>query len=97
MTAAKTAAEPVSRSPSEDRIADWTDTYFLRTKGVVGRFGDKRVTYAVFMRRPVIAAPRLAVDWLAEPSRGRFVMARTVHHDPQRTAQRGAARCSAAR
>lgn len=64
MTAAKTAAEPVSRSPSEDRIADWTDTYFLRTKGVVGRFGDKRVTYAVFMRRPVIAAPRLAVDWL---------------------------------
>lgn len=50
--------------PAEHEIAGWTDTYFLRTKGAVGRFGDKRVTYAVFMRRPVVAALRLAVDWL---------------------------------
>ena len=28
------------------------------------RFGDKRVTYAVFLRRPVISAPRLMLDWL---------------------------------
>ena len=33
-------------------------------QAVVARFGDKRVTYAVFLRRPVICAPRLMVDWL---------------------------------
>jgi nicotinate phosphoribosyltransferase len=41
-----------------------TDSYFNRTKRVVARFGDCRVTYAVFMRRPVICAPRLMLDWL---------------------------------
>jgi nicotinate phosphoribosyltransferase len=45
-------------------IAARTDSYFNRTKAVVQRFGDCRVTYAVFLRRPVIAATRLAVDWL---------------------------------
>jgi len=50
--------------PSVDEIAGWTDTYFNRTKATVGRFGDKRVTYAIFMRRPVVSAPRLAVEWL---------------------------------
>jgi nicotinate phosphoribosyltransferase len=48
----------------EPDIAAWTDHYFRRTKEVVGRFGDAIVTYAVFMRRPVISAPRLAIDWL---------------------------------
>ena len=46
-------------------IAARTDTYFNRTKTVVGRFGDARVTYALFLRRPVIAACRLMTDWLA--------------------------------
>ena len=50
--------------PDLAQIPAWTDHYFLRTKQAVLRFGDVRVTYAVFMRRPVIAAPRLAVDWL---------------------------------
>ncbi len=45
-------------------IAARTDTYFNRTKQIVARFGDKRVTYAVFLRRPVICAPRLMVEWL---------------------------------
>ncbi len=45
-------------------IAARTDSYFNRTRRIVTRFGDKRVTYAVFMRRPVIAAPRLMVEWL---------------------------------
>lgn len=43
-----------------------TDAYFNRTKAVVARFGDCRVTYAVFLRRPVISAPRLMLDWIAE-------------------------------
>ena len=41
-----------------------TDAYFNRTRAVVQRFGDARVTYAVFLRRPVVSAPRLMVDWL---------------------------------
>ena len=45
-------------------IAGRTDSYFNRTKRIVARFGDRRVTYAVFMRRPVICTPRLMLDWL---------------------------------
>ena len=45
-------------------IDDWTDKYFSRTKHAVAKFGDAKVTYALFMRRPVISAPRLALDWL---------------------------------
>ena len=48
----------------EKDIAARTDSYFNRTRRIVANFGDKRVTYAVFMRRPVVAAPRLMVDWL---------------------------------
>jgi nicotinate phosphoribosyltransferase len=51
--------------PEVDGIAAWTDSYFNRTRAVVQQFGDCRVTYAVFLRRPVISAPRLATDWLA--------------------------------
>jgi nicotinate phosphoribosyltransferase len=52
--------------PSElaSDIAARTDSYFNRTKRIVARFGDCRVTYAVFMRRPVVCAPRLMLDWL---------------------------------
>ena len=42
----------------------WTDVYFNRTKEIIARFGDAAVTYAIFMRRPVVSAPRLAVEWL---------------------------------
>ena len=45
-------------------IAARTDVYFNRTRAVVERYGDRRVTYAVFLRRPVISAPRLMLDWL---------------------------------
>jgi nicotinate phosphoribosyltransferase len=42
-----------------------TDAYFNRTRAIVQRFGDKTVTYAIFLRRPVISAPRLMLDWIA--------------------------------
>src|SRR5437764_14210638 len=45
-------------------IAAQTDSYFLKSKAIVGHFGDRLVTYAVFMRRPVISAPRFAVAFL---------------------------------
>ncbi len=48
---------------SED-VNHRTDAYFNRTRDIIAKFGDKRVTYAVFLRRPVISAPRLMVDWL---------------------------------
>jgi nicotinate phosphoribosyltransferase len=56
-----------------DDIAGRTDSYFNRTKSVVARFGDMRVTYAVFMRRPVISAPGLMLDWLAEVAAARGI------------------------
>ena len=50
--------------PDPETVEQWTDLYFLKTKAVVEKFGDARVVYAVFMRRPVISAPELAIDWL---------------------------------
>lgn len=51
------------RAGAED-VSRWTDRYFLKTKETIERFGDKKVTYAVFMRRPVIFTPNLMVAWL---------------------------------
>lgn len=45
-------------------IAARTDKYFNRTSEIVGKFGDRRVTYAIFLRRPVVSAPGLMVEWL---------------------------------
>ena len=46
-------------------IAARTDSYFTRTRKILERFGDSQVTYAVFLRRPVICAPRIMADWVA--------------------------------
>jgi nicotinate phosphoribosyltransferase len=51
-------------TPQAPDIARYTDQYFLKTKAAVQRFGDKTVTYAIFMRRPVICTPLLAIDWI---------------------------------
>jgi nicotinate phosphoribosyltransferase len=45
-------------------LAARTDSYFLKAKAIVGRFGDRQATYAVFMRRPVVCTPRLAIEFL---------------------------------
>src|SRR5262245_34292318 len=50
--------------PAPDEIARLTDHYFNKSKAVAQRFGDAAVTYAVFLRRPVISAPSLAIEWL---------------------------------
>ncbi|MGM0562024.1 MAG: nicotinate phosphoribosyltransferase [Pseudomonadota bacterium] len=57
----------------EDAIAGWTDVYFKRTKQAVGRFGDAQVTYALFMRRPVISAPGMVIDWLNQVAADRGI------------------------
>jgi nicotinate phosphoribosyltransferase len=52
-------------------IAARTDAYFNRTRAIIERFGDKRVTYALFVRRPVVAAYRLMTGWLEAVARER--------------------------
>ncbi|MGI4799027.1 MAG: hypothetical protein ACRYF2_11455 [Janthinobacterium lividum] len=53
-------------APLLDDVALRTDAYFNRTREVISKFGDVRVTYAVFLRRPVISAPRLMLEWLTQ-------------------------------
>src|SRR3954470_8202281 len=60
---ARTGKEALASALAAD-IGARTDAYFNRTRAIVERFGEKRVTYAVFLRRPVISAPRLMLDWL---------------------------------
>ncbi|MDP1753322.1 MAG: hypothetical protein Q8L22_28045, partial [Reyranella sp.] len=57
--------------PENGEIERYTDHYFNRSKQVIGKFGDCKVTYAIFMRRPVVFAPRLALEWLEETGRAR--------------------------
>jgi nicotinate phosphoribosyltransferase len=51
-----------------------TDTYFNRTRQIVSQFGDRVVTYAVFLRRPVVSAPALMVEWLQAVAASRGVV-----------------------
>ncbi len=59
-------------SDFEQTVATGVDTYFKNTADVVRAHGDQAVTYAVFIRRPVVCAPRLALEFLreAEAARG---------------------------
>ena len=50
-----------------------TDKYFLRTKQIVAENGDVRATYALFMRVPIIFAPRIMLDWLDQVSEQRQI------------------------
>src|SRR6266851_5604050 len=61
--AAKGEAKP-GRPEEAASLAARTDSYFLKSKAIVGQFGDRQATYAVFMRRPVISAPRFAVEFV---------------------------------
>jgi nicotinate phosphoribosyltransferase len=70
-------------APSTDAVGYYTDKYFARTRTIVERFGDCRVTYAVFMRRPVLSTPRLALDWLRRVAaeRGTQIEIELVHEE----------------
>lgn len=59
--------------PRDGEVSRWTDAYLNRTRKAVASFGDCQVTYAVFMRRPVVSAPRLMTDWLCAIARTRGV------------------------
>ncbi len=78
---------PVAAAPdtADAVITARTDSYFNRTKQIVARFGDTRVTYAVFLRRPVVSAPRLMLDWLraVAAARGTEVRIEVMHQEGQ--------------
>jgi nicotinate phosphoribosyltransferase len=59
-------AEPSSPLPdaSSDYIRARTDKYFTKSRAIVERFGDRTVTYGVFMRRRVICAIDPALELL---------------------------------
>ena len=59
--------------PTAGDLPEWTDKYFTRTRETVGHFGDCTATYAIFMRRPVVSAPRLAIEWLKQVAAARGV------------------------
>lgn len=66
-----------------DDIAARTDAYFTRTREVVERFGDATVTYALFLRRPVVSAPRPMLDWLDEVAHARGTRFATALRHPE--------------
>lgn len=47
---------------SKSFVLDRTDKYFTKTEKIVQMYGENTVSYAVFQRRPVIVAMKLAVD-----------------------------------
>ena len=57
-------AKFASSGPTPKTQPGLTDTYFKHTRDIVLANGDCDVTYAVFMRRPVTFAGRLAIDWI---------------------------------
>jgi nicotinate phosphoribosyltransferase len=68
---------------AEKDITARTDAYFNRTREIVGKFGDRRVTYAIFLRRPVVAATALMVEWLqaVASERGEIFDIELTHDD----------------
>ncbi len=77
----------MTHDPEPDLDADIrarTDVYFNRTRAIVQRVGDVEVTYAIFLRRPVIAACRLMLDWLDE-----VAAHRDVRFDVEQTHEEG--------
>jgi len=81
---ANDASGPVA-APLEAALAAHTDSYFLKTKAIVEKFGDRRATYAVFMRRPVISTPRLAIEFLETMAAARGVKFEIELNHPEAT------------
>ncbi|HQT67007.1 MAG TPA: nicotinate phosphoribosyltransferase, partial [Acetobacteraceae bacterium] len=61
----------MSADTDPSAISARTDAYFNRTKDIVGKFGDARVTYALFLRRPVVSAAGLMLNWLRAVAKAR--------------------------
>jgi nicotinate phosphoribosyltransferase len=66
--------DPPEPDGVESEISRFTDHYFKRTRRAVERYGDATVTYAVFMRRPVLCTPKLMLDWMDRVAKARGVV-----------------------
>tara|TARA_B110000305_G_scaffold35064_1_gene34851 strand:- start:108 stop:1244 length:1137 start_codon:yes stop_codon:yes gene_type:complete len=64
-------AKFASSGPTPEIQPRLTDSYFNHTRKVVMANGDCEVTYAVFMRRPVTFAGRLAIEWIIAMAKAR--------------------------
>ena len=69
--------------PSLDQQPRFTDSYFNLTRQILQHNQYCRVTYAVFMRRPVTLAPQLAIGWLQEmmQQRGAEIEVEQLHKE----------------
>lgn len=72
-----------SHTPSAVDVHGWTDKYFSNTKEIIDHYGDVQVTYAFFLRRPVLSALRLAVEWIEMQAayRGSEVIIEKMHEE----------------
>ncbi len=61
----------MNKNSTEKFISQNTDHYFKKTKKIILDNKDVTVTYAIFMRRPVLFCPRLAIDWLKKVEKAR--------------------------
>ena len=59
--------------PDSQSHPRYTDSYFNLTRQILQEHGDIEVTYAVFMRRPVTLASKMAIDWLYKMTEERGV------------------------
>ena len=69
--------------PNPERQPGLTDTYFKKTREIILKTGDVKVTYAVFMRRPVTYAGGLAVRWLKVMAKHRKVKITVQENHPE--------------
>ncbi len=58
--------KPIDTRPADTRdyVLSRTDKYFTKSRQIIEKFGDRTVTYGVFMRRGVICAVNPAIDVL---------------------------------
>jgi len=54
----------MNKKTNSNLINNFTDNYFLKTKKIIHKYGDIKVTYAVFIRRPGVIALKLAINWI---------------------------------
>ena len=67
--------------PGVDEQPGLTDSYFNIAREIIAQHGDAEVVYAIFMRRPVTLAGKMATDWLERmvASRGGSVQIEALH------------------
>ena len=67
----------MNKKTNSNLINNFTDNYFLKTKKIIQKYGDIKVTYAVFIRRPGVIALKLAINWIKQISKDRGIKVST--------------------